>query len=82
MKRIVVVAAVLAGIHLASPIQARATEGSWCALLNFGSDLTEDCQYRSIEECRQTIIAGIRGFCNPNPRWQGEVVKSRPRRKS
>jgi hypothetical protein len=26
---------------------------------------------RSLEMCRQEVIAGNRGFCNPNPRWQG-----------
>jgi len=82
MLRIVLLMGVLAAIQLANPGPARAGEGPWCALLNFGSDLTEDCQYRSIDECRQTIIAGFRGFCNPNPRWQGDVVKSRSRHKS
>jgi len=81
MMRIVLLAAVLAATQLASPGPARASEGPWCALLNFGSDLTEDCQYRTIEECRVTIIAGFRGFCNPNPRWPGEMANPRPRRR-
>jgi hypothetical protein len=82
MLRIVLVIGVLAAIQLTTQGPARANEGPWCALLNFGSDLSEDCQYRSLEECRVTIISGFRGFCNPNPRWQGDVVKSRSRRKS
>ncbi len=81
MLRIILVTAVLAAIHLANPDPARASEGPWCALRNFGSDLSEDCQYRTLEECRLTVIAGIRGFCNPNPRWHGEVVNPRSRRK-
>jgi hypothetical protein len=48
-----------------------ANDGPWCAIRNFGSDASEDCQFRTFEECRETIIAGIRGFCNQNPRWQG-----------
>ena len=81
MKRIILLAAVLAAIELTSAGSARAAEGPWCALRNFGSDLSEDCQYRTFEECRVTVIAGFRGFCNQNPRWQGEMTNQRPRRK-
>jgi hypothetical protein len=31
----------------------------------------ENCSVRSFEMCVQEVIAGNRGFCNPNPRWQG-----------
>ena len=78
MLRIVLMTFVLAAIACAnlSP-STRASEGPWCALRNFGSDLSEDCQFRTFEECRVTVVAGIRGFCNPNPRWQGPVVAPR-----
>jgi Protein of unknown function (DUF3551) len=82
MMRITLLAAVLTAVHLTSSGPVRATEGPWCALRNFGSDLSEDCQYRTFEECRVTVIAGFRGFCNQNPRWQGEIGNPRPRRKS
>jgi hypothetical protein len=82
MARVVLVIGVLAAVQLTTQGPVRANEGPWCALRNFGSDISEDCQYRSLEECRATVISGFRGFCNPNPRWQGEVVKSRPHRKS
>jgi uncharacterized protein DUF3551 len=82
MKRIILLAAGLTAILLTGSASARASEGPWCALRNFGSDLSEDCQYRTFEECRVTVIAGFRGFCNPNPRWQGEMVNPRLRRKS
>jgi hypothetical protein len=81
MMRIVLLAAVLAATQLTSPSAAVASEGPWCALRNFGSDLSEDCQYRTFEECRVTVVAGFRGFCNPNPRWQSEMVNPRPKRK-
>jgi len=29
----------------------------------------EDCQYWSFEQCRPVVLAGNRGFCNPNPRF-------------
>ena len=82
MIRIVLLTAVLSATALVSPSSAQvATEGPWCALRNFGSDLSEDCQYRTFEACRETVIAGFRGFCNPNPRWQGDVSSPRPRRR-
>lgn len=82
MIRIVLLIAVFATTALISPSSAQVvSEGPWCALRNFGSDLSEDCQYRTLEECRVTQIAGFRGFCNPNPRWQGEVASPRPGRR-
>ena len=61
MLRIVLVTAVFATIALASSGPVRADEGPWCALRNFGSDLSEDCQFRTFEECRVTVVAGLRG---------------------
>lgn len=80
MIRVLPVAALVlaAGCLDARPVSAQ--EGLWCALRNF-SDLSEDCQFRTLEECRVTIVAGNRGFCNPNPRWQGDVVTRRPYRR-
>jgi len=82
MIRIVLLTAVLAATQLVSPSVAQIAEGEgpWCALRNFGSDLSEDCQYRTFEECRVTVVAGFRGFCNPNPRWV-EPSNQRPRRR-
>lgn len=81
MLRIVLATTVLAGISLTIPNTARAAEGPWCALRNFGSDISEDCQFRTFEQCQQTIVAGFRGFCNQNPRWVAEPAKSSMRRK-
>ena len=71
MIRIVLLTAVLAATQVIVPARAQTEtgEGPWCALRNFGSDLSEDCQYRTFEQCRVTVVAGFRGFCNPNPRW-------------
>jgi hypothetical protein len=76
MVRILPVAALVLAAACLNVRLASAQEGPWCALRNF-SDLSEDCQFRTLEECRVTIVAGNRGFCNPNPRWQGDVVKRR-----
>jgi hypothetical protein len=54
----------------------------WCAVIDKGDgDAYWDCHYSSIEECRPTILAGNRGFCNPNPYWLGWYGSpERPRR--
>lgn len=44
------------------------THAPWCAVVSTGAgDVHWDCIYRSIEECRPNVLAGNRGFCNPNP---------------
>lgn len=75
MKRLIYAGAtILAAMtwHL-QPAQARLLrEGPWCAVINFGGgDVVWDCEFNSVEECRPNVIAGTRGFCNPNPRWPG-----------
>jgi hypothetical protein len=77
MLRFALMIGIFAVAQLVDSGAARANEGPWCALRNF-SDLSEDYQYRTFEECRVAIVAGIRGFCNPNPRWQGEIARPRP----
>ena len=45
-------------------------EAPWCAIIGLGpGSVYEDCQYSSFERCRQNVLAGNRGFCNPNPRY-------------
>ena len=44
------------------------TQAPWCAVVSTGAgDVHWDCIYRSIEECQPNVLAGNRGFCNPNP---------------
>jgi hypothetical protein len=59
----------------------KAAEGPWCAIIGMTDDSTyEDCQYRTFEACRLTVLAGNRGFCNHNPRWtSGSAVTDEPR---
>ena len=80
--RIVLIAAVtIAAMSFdARPVQAK--EGPWCAFIAVAQGaIYEDCQYWSIEACRPVVLAGNRGFCNPNPRWTGPAVDSRIRHK-
>ena len=70
MTRIIfAVAAVCTFGSLAFGLQpAKAKEAPWCAVTSGGEgDMHWDCQYRSIEECRPNVLAGNRGWCNPNP---------------
>ena len=47
---------------------AAAAEAPWCAVIqNSTESVYWDCQYGSIEQCRQTVLAGNRGWCNANP---------------
>lgn len=47
------------------------TEGPWCALTEIaGGAMYENCTLPTFEMCVQEVIAGNRGFCIPNPRWQ------------
>ena len=67
MTRLCLAAAVfLAGVFF-GPQPAKA-EAPWCAVVTIGEDsVIWDCRFRTIEECRPTVLAGNRGFCNPNP---------------
>ena len=48
-----------------------AYQGPWCAVENVGGDVRYDCSMRTLEQCVSLIIAGNRGFCNPNPYYRG-----------
>ncbi len=51
-------------------------DAPWCAVTTGGLDVHWECEYNSIEACRPNVIAGNRGFCNPNPRYHGPVERS------
>jgi Protein of unknown function (DUF3551) len=73
MRILLIAAVAVSAVSLhARPVIA--AEGPWCAFMQVGVEAVyEDCQYRTFEECRPQILAGNRGFCNPNPRWTGPV---------
>jgi len=77
------VAAILALLALA-PTPARAqyySSAPWCAVISLGAgDVHWECIYRSIDECRPNVLAGNRGFCNPNPYYVGAAEPRRSRR--
>ena len=80
MRTILILIAAAAAILLA-PAASHAYEGPWCAVQSTGMDsVVENCRMRTFEECRMETIAGNRGFCKPNARWQGARAVEQPRR--
>lgn len=80
MRILIVAAAILAVTSLAGrPAQAYGNH-PWCAVHVVGwGEVAWVCEYDSIESCRPNILAGNRGFCNPNPYYHGPQRRSAPR---
>ena len=71
-------ASVLIVIAAFGPHPAEAREAPWCAVSPMGwGDEINDCSFWSLEACIPYVIAGNRGFCNQNPRWQGPCLRCR-----
>ena len=83
--RIILVATAVAAAMSLDPRASQAYEMPWCALTEIGGGaMYENCTLPTFEMCVQEVIAGNRGFCIPNPRWQGpspEVRQTGARRK-
>lgn len=76
--RTLIVAAVFVTAMLFDLRPAPAGNAPWCAVISLGTGSSYwDCQYASIEACRPNVIAGNRGFCNPNPAYNGPVEPRR-----
>ena len=68
MTRAIFAAIAFAMLVVTSPSLATDyREAAWCAVLGMGKGAYWDCQYRTFEECRPNVLAGNRGWCNPNP---------------
>jgi len=71
MRIILIATAVGTAMSLNLPT-SQAYERPWCALTDTGGGVMhENCTIPTCEMCVQEVIAGNRGFCIPNPRWQG-----------
>jgi hypothetical protein len=85
MTRIILAAAAFAPLLAVNLQPATADyyhEAPWCAVRNMGKGSYWDCQYRSFEACRPTVLAGNRGWCNLNPYFvPDEAVAHRQYRK-
>jgi hypothetical protein len=82
MQFMLIVVAVTAAVLFDVPA-SQAFQGPWCAGTNRGSGaFVYDCSMRTLEQCVSEVIAGNRGFCNPNPYYRGpEALPSRAKRK-
>ena len=77
VRRMLIVIAAVAAMLL-DPRASQAYEGPWCALSEIGGNaMYENCNIPTFELCVQEVIAGNRGFCIPNPRWQAPRPKAR-----
>ncbi len=83
MRLVISVAVTAAAVCFYVPASRASESYPWCAVLMFGAgDVEWDCQYRSIEECRPNVIAGNRGFCNPNPGWNPHKAIAPPKHRT
>jgi hypothetical protein len=74
MRRIIPALIVAAAAMMFDPEVAGAYGAPWCAVLNYGMGSAYwDCQYSSLQACVPNVLAGNRGFCNPNPAYYGET---------
>ncbi len=81
MTRPALAAVVAIAVLSCAPRLAAAREAPWCAVSPMGwGDVVKDCSYWSFEACLPFVIAGNRGFCNQNPRYEGPPPKSRRER--
>src|SRR6266481_2170723 len=68
---IMLIATAVAAAMLLNPRASQAYERPWCALTDIGGGVMhENCTLPTFAMCVQEVIAGNRGFCIPNPRWQ------------
>jgi len=82
MRAFLTVAAVLGFLGAAlSPAFAQFYgPGPWCAVVNVGlGNMQWDCRYWSAQQCAPNVLAGNRGFCNPNPSFVPTYRKDRRR---
>jgi hypothetical protein len=69
--------AIAAAVSL-DPRASQAYEMPWCALTEIaGGAMYENCTIPTFAMCVQEVIAGNRGFCIPNPRWQAPAPAAR-----
>jgi hypothetical protein len=68
MRWMIAFAAFAAGMSFEVPAGHAFGDAPWCAVVTLGAgEVHWDCQYRTVEECVPNVLAGNRGFCNPNP---------------
>ena len=80
MTRLILATIAAAGVFVG--LQPAKAQAPWCAVITIGEDSVYwDCRYSSIEQCRPNVLAGNRGFCNPNPYFASASTEQRQTRK-
>jgi hypothetical protein len=76
MMRVCLVGALFVAAMALDTGQARADDRfPWCAVANIAGNVQWDCHYRSVEACAPDVVAGNRGVCNPNPRYEPPMAR-------
>jgi hypothetical protein len=83
MKAILIAGALAAAAVLgnAPPAEAQVPryEAPWCAVIPQGEDgVSERCDMRSFEMCRQEILGENSAYCIQNPHYKGASQRSAP----
>ena len=72
MRICLTAALIVATLYTGSEPASARGKSAWCARTNTGAGrVEENCGFASIETCRRWVVAGNRGFCSPNPAYQG-----------
>lgn len=78
MRLVLVGATSAAALYFNVPAGRAFSEAPWCAVADIGTgNMYWDCRYRSFEECRPNVLAGNRGWCNPNPYFVANPTEHR-----
>ena len=76
MTRILIAGALFIAAMAFGPGPAHADDRfPWCAVANIAGNAQWDCHYRSVEECAPDVVAGNRGTCNLNPRYEPPMAR-------
>ena len=68
MLRIILAATAVAAVLGVGGRAAAAERAPWCVMSTIGwGDTVWDCSYWTFKQCIPYAIAGLRGFCEPNP---------------
>ncbi|HWC93601.1 MAG TPA: DUF3551 domain-containing protein [Pseudolabrys sp.] len=77
MKHLIMAAVAVTVLCVNAQPAPAAGYAPWCAVSSMGrGGAYWDCSYATLDQCVPFIVAGNRGFCNPNPAY---VAASEPR---
>lgn len=53
----------------------------WCAIYSGKFGGASNCYFVTLEQCRATV-SGVGGYCNTNPRYDGQPIGGEPQRRA